>query len=137
MAEVPEDLFDGAATVLFNGEQPAEHAEGLLSETPPLGWHGVRPPPLPANELLVEGVRGQCLLPGEVASQHAEEQHTEGPDISAVVHTEALMAGHITKLWGRVGDGATHLKDKLNKSTPWSKQERIGSQRNVTHSFHR
>lgn len=110
VAEVAKDLFDGAAAVLIHGQQPAEHAKGLLGEASPLGWHRGRPPPLPANELLVEGIRWQRLLPGEVARQHAEEQHAKGPDIGAVVHTETLVAGHIAELWGRVGDGATHLE---------------------------
>lgn len=115
MAEIPKHLFDGAAAVLLHGEQPAEHAQGLLGEAPPLGWHRVRPPPLPADKLLVEGVGRQRLLPGEVASQHAEEQHTKGPHVSTVVHTETLMAGNVAEFWGRVGDGAAHLEGKLNR----------------------
>ena len=115
MAEVAEHLLDRAAAVLLHGEQPAEHAEGLLGEAPPLRRHRVRPPPLPADELLVEGVGGQRLLPGEVAGQHAEEQHAECPDVSAVVHAEALVAGHIAEFRGRVGDGTTHLEDKVSR----------------------
>lgn len=121
MAEVAEDLFDGAAAVLFHGQQAAEHAQGLLGETPPLGRHRVRPPPLPTDELLVEGVRGQGLLPGEVAGQHTEEQHTKGPDVGAVVHAEALVAGHVAELRGRVGDGATHLKGEIQQVKTMSK----------------
>lgn len=115
MAEVSEHLFDGAAAVLLHGQQPAEHAEGLFSEAPPLGRHGGRPPPLPADELLVEGVRGQRLLPREISSQHAEEQNAKGPDISAVVHAETLVARHVAELWGGVGDGTAHLEGRQNR----------------------
>lgn len=115
MAEVPEHLFDGAAAVLLHREQAAEHAKGLLGEAPPLRRHRVRPPPLPTDELLVERVRGQSLLPREVTGQHAEQQHTEGPDVSAVVHAEALVAGHIAELRSCVGDGAAHLEGKPNR----------------------
>lgn len=131
MAEVPEDFLDGAAAILFHREQPTEHAEGLLSEAPPLGWHRVRPSPLPAGELLVEGVGGQRLLPGKVAGKHTEQQHTEGPDVSAVVHAETLVTGHVAELRGRVGDGATHLQGKLNRSTPWSKKDSVSGHRQM------
>ena len=141
MAEVPEDLLDGAAAVLLHGEQPTEHAEGLLGEAPPLGWHRVRPSPLPADELLVEGVRGQRLFPGEVAGKHTEQQHTEGPDVGAVVHAETLVAGHVAELRRCVGDGAAHLRGggrKLHRSAPWSEKDSIsGRGKNATHSFHR
>lgn len=111
MAEVAEDLFDGTAAVLLHGQQPAEHTEGLLGEASPLRGHRVCPPFLPADEFLVEGVRRQCLLPGEVARQHAEEQHTEGPDVGAIVHAEALVARHVAEFWGSVRNGAAHLEE--------------------------
>lgn len=114
MAEVAKDLFDRAAAVLLHRQQAAEHTEGLLGEASPLRGHRVCPPFLPADKLLVEGVRWQCLLPGEVACQHAEEQHTKGPDIGAIVHTEALMARHIAEFWSCIRDGATYLEENSN-----------------------
>lgn len=107
-----------AAVVMLHWQQAAEHAHCLLCEVPPLRWHAVGSPPLPVDKLLVEGVCGQCLLPGEVSCQYAEEQHAKGPYVGAVIHTEALVVRHITKLWGRRGDSAIHLKDKESGLKP-------------------
>lgn len=129
VAEIPEYLLNGAAAVLLHREQAAEHSQCLLGETPPLRWHRVCPPPLPVDELLIERIGGKRLLPREIASQHAEEQYTKGPDIGAVVHTETLLAGGIAKLWGRVGNGATHLGRKANRSGPSQGKEPIATKK--------
>ncbi len=93
VVEVAEDLFDRASVVLLDGQKAAEHAERLVSETAPLWRHraGSPPPMLPAHKLFVEGISRECFFPGEIPSEHAEQKHTEGPHVSAVVYTQALL----------------------------------------------
>lgn len=108
--EVAKDLFDGAPAVLLDGQQTAEHAERLISETPPLRRHSAAPPPplLPAHKLLVEGVGRQRFFPGEIPGEHAEQKHTKCPHISAVVHAQTLLPAGVAQFWRRVRDGSAH-----------------------------
>ncbi len=108
VAKMHKYLLDGAAALLLQSQELSEHAQGFVRESAPLWRHRAGPPPLPAHKLLVESVGGHGLLPGEVPRQHAEEQHSEGPHVCAVIHAEALVLGRVTELGRRVRDGAAH-----------------------------
>lgn len=105
-----EDVLDAAALLRLGGQQPLEHAQGVVSEAAPLGRVGTGGAArfLPAPELLVEGVGRHGGLPGEVPCQHAEDQHAERPHVHASGDQEALGAVGTADLRCRVGDGAAH-----------------------------
>uniref|UniRef100_A0A8B9GVC5 Uncharacterized protein n=1 Tax=Astyanax mexicanus TaxID=7994 RepID=A0A8B9GVC5_ASTMX len=99
-----------AATVLLDGQQAAEHAQCLVSEATPLRrcCTGPSPPLLPANKLLVEGIRRHRLLPREVSRQHAEEKYAKRPHVCTIVHTKALLPSRVAQLGCSVRYGAAH-----------------------------
>lgn len=87
-----------------------KHAQGVISEAPPLGRVRSHRAScfLPAPKLLVEGIGRQRCLPGEVSRQHTEDQNTERPHVQTGGHKETFSAASAAHLWRGVGDGATH-----------------------------
>lgn len=108
----------------IQGQELTKHLHGFWSEPSPQRRNillGVGPllQSAPVSELLVEVVGVHAVLPGEVASEDAEDDHPEGPGVQAGLHTQrrsshfflAVLQGHSAKLRCHVGQGS---RDETN-----------------------
>lgn len=105
-----EDVLDSAAFFWLSSKQPLKHAQSIISEAAPLRWICPHRTScfLPAPKLFVKGIDRQRCLPGEIARQHTEYQHTKSPHIQTGGHKETFCTAGTTHFWCCVGDGSTH-----------------------------
>ena len=105
------DLADLAPPLVLDVERLAEELHGAGREAAPLGRQLGGLAPLPEHELLEVHVADVGVLPGEVAGQHAEEQHGQGPHVGRGADQNVLVAHGLAHLGRRVRDAAVGLAD--------------------------